>query len=452
VARRIPLPRLTQRQRMARWQRERRQQTIILVVFTVLLLSALGLVAYAATNRYYTENLKPAATIDGHALAYRTYTHERDYELVKFYQDSGVPKGFENDPQLARQKQEYDGIALNSLVEQAVLDAQSRADGFAFSADDISARYRQEFGQFRTRHILIKLEANTKKDPADVEADAKEKADGIAKQLRAAPNDQDLWNKLAKENSEDTGSKDKGGEVGWNSKGQLVPEYENAVKALAIGQISDPIKSQFGFHVIQLEERRGPENNDLIARWLSSGFKLDEILLHTRYDMLREHYTEVAQSQSVQSPTEQIHLLRIVVSVPAPNSAAAQDFTAALKKLGDVRAALDSGTDFADVAKRYSEDSDQAKKGGDAGWFARGMLDSASKEQELFALAPGTVSRQFSTTEQVEIYKVAEKDPAKALTDEQKTSLKDNAYSYWFDKTRRAHQVQKLVPGFEFQP
>src|SRR6266536_2792940 len=73
VARRIPLPRLTQRQREARWQRERRQQTIIIVVFTVLLCSAMGLMVWAGTNRYYNDNLKPAAMIDGHGLPYRLY-------------------------------------------------------------------------------------------------------------------------------------------------------------------------------------------------------------------------------------------------------------------------------------------------------------------------------------------------------------------------------------------
>ena len=90
--------------------------------------------------------------------------------------------------------------------------------------------------------------------------------------------------------------------------------------------------------------------------------------------------------------------------------------------------------------------------GGDAGWFARGQLDSVSKETELFALAPGTVSRQFSTTGQTEFYKVVEKDPARALTDDQTKKIHDSAYAYWFDKNRRAHDVRKLVPGYEFQP
>jgi parvulin-like peptidyl-prolyl isomerase len=450
VARRIPLPRLTQRQRQARWQRERRQQTIIIVVFTVLLCSAVGLMIWAGTNRYYDANLKPAALIDGHQLPYRLYYHERDYELVKFYEDSGVPIGSENDPQLATQKADYDGIAVNSLVEQALLESEARQDGYTVSAADLQAKYEESFGQFNSRHILFAIDS-TATDQAAADAAALAKAQDVAKQLRADPNNQDLWNTLAKQ-SADTGSKDAGGEIGWAGAGQLVAEYDTAARKLAIGEISDPVKSQFGYHVIQVKERRTADANPVVQRWLSSGFGMDEILLHTRYDMLREHFTAEAQAQSVTSPTEQIHLLHILISLPSPTSQVPTDFTDALKKIGDAKAALDSGTDFAAVAKQYSEDTTEAANGGDAGWFARGQLDSVTKENELFALPVGQVSREFANTSQAEFYKVAEKDPAKALTDDQKTKIHDSAYAYWFDKQRRVHGVQKLVPGYEFQP
>ena len=450
MARRIPLPRLTQRQREARWQRERRQQTIIIVLFTVLLCSAIGLMVWAGTNRYYDANLKPAAMIDGHVLPYRLYYHERDYELVKFYVDSGVPAGFENDPQLASQKADYDGIAVNSLVEQALLDAVARREGYAISDADLRATYEDSFAQFNSRHILMKID-DTATDKAAADAAALAKAQDFAKQLRADPNNQDLWNTLAKQ-SDDTGSKDAGGEVGWVGKGQLVAPYDEAAWKLAIGEISDPVKSEFGYHVIQVKDRRPASANPVVIRWLGRGFGMDEILLHTRYDMLREHFTAQAQAQSVTSPTEQIHLLHILISLPAPTSQVPTDFTDALKKIAAAKAELDKGTDFADVAKQYSEDTTEAANGGDAGWFARGQLDSVSKEAELFALAPGTVSRQFSTTGQTEFYKVVEKDPARALTDDQTKKIHDSAYAYWFDKNRRAHDVRKLVPGYEFQP
>ena len=450
MARRIPLPRLTQRQRQARWQRERRQQTIIIVVFTVLLCSAVGLMVWAGTNRYYDANLKPAALIDGHVLPYRLYYHERDYELVKFYQDNGVPVAAQNDPQVAQQKTDYDGIAINSLVEQALLDAVARSDSYAISSADLRANYDDNFGQFNSRHILVKID-DAATDKAAADAAALAKAQDIEKQLKADPNNQDLWNTLAK-SSDDTGSKDTGGAIGWVSKGQLVAPYDEAARKLAIGAISDPVKSDFGYHVIQVTERRGAESNPLIQRWLTSGFGQDEILQHTRYDLLREHYTAVAQSQSATSPTEQIHVLHILISVPAPTSQVPTDFTNALKKIGDVKAAIDAGTDFAAVAKKYSEDTTEAANGGDAGWFARGQLDSVTKENELFALAPGTVSRQFTNSSAAEFYKVIEKDPARALTDDQKTKIHDSAYAYWFDKNRRVHDIRKLVPGYEFEP
>jgi parvulin-like peptidyl-prolyl isomerase len=450
VSRRIPLPRLTQQQRMARWQRERRQQTIILVVFTVLLCSAVGLMVWAGASRYYDANLKAVAAIDGHNLPSRLYQREKAYELVKFYQDNGIPAGYENDPQIAQQKSDYDGIAINSLVEQLLLESVARGDGYRIADADVRARHVEEFSQYRTRHVLVKID-DTATDKAAAEAAALAKATDVAKQLKADPNNQELWNTLAK-TSDDPGSKDTGGEIGWASKGNLVTEYEAATKTLTPGQITDPVKTSFGFHVIQLEERRGPDANPLIQRWLASGFGLDEILLHTKYDMLREHYTAVAESQSVTSPTEQLHLLHLIINLPAPTSQLPTDFTDALKKVTDAKAEIAKGTDFAAIVKQYSDDKTEADAGGDIGWFARGQLDSVSKEKELFALAPGTVSRQFSSFGTTEFYKVVEKDPARALTDDQKTKIKAAAYAYWFDQNRRLHDLQKFVTGYEFAP
>ena len=48
--------------------------------------------------------------------------------------------------------------------------------------------------------------------------------------------------------------------------------------------------------------------------------------------------------------------------------------------------------------------------------------------------------------------RVVEKDPARALTDDQTKKIHDSAYAYWFDKNRRAHDIHKLVPGYEFEP
>ena len=444
MSRRIPLPRLTQRQRTARWQRERRQQTILVTVFSVLLFAALGLMAWAATSRYYAANLRPAATIDGRAIPYRAYTRELGYELVKFYVDAGVPVGFENDSRIASQKAQYDRVALTTVIEQDLLDDAARVEGFAVSPGEVDERFAADFSEFRSRHVLIEIDKTaTDKDAAEKAALAK--AQTVAGYLRVAPNDQELWNKLAKENSADPGSKDQGGELGFVGKGGFVKQYEDYAKSAPIGQISDPVKTDFGYHVIQVEERHGPDSSASVKRWLAAGYSIDDIKLHERYDLLRERKTAQLESAIV-SPVEQIHLLQIIVGLPAPTNQGQNDFTVALKKIADVKAALDKGTDFGEVAKQFSEDSDKAKVGGDVGWFARGMLDFGT-EEELFKLDAGTTSRQFSTSAQANWYKVIGKEASRPLDDDQRTKLKENVYGHWFDGQARAHRVEKLVPG-----
>ena len=66
---------------------------------------------------------------------------------------------------------------------------------------------------------------------------------------------------MAQEFSQDPGTRENGGELGFFKKGELVPEYEAAAKKLNPGEISEPVESQFGFHLIQLIERKGLEYN-----------------------------------------------------------------------------------------------------------------------------------------------------------------------------------------------
>jgi peptidyl-prolyl cis-trans isomerase D len=101
--------------------------------------------------------------------------------------------------------------------------------------------------QARSRHILIVVAPG-----ADVHADAaaKAKAEGLLKQIQNGANFADLARKF----SDDPGSKDKGGELGFAQRGSLVPEFEKALFSQKIGE-AQIVKSQFGYHIVQVEER-----------------------------------------------------------------------------------------------------------------------------------------------------------------------------------------------------
>ena len=446
MARRIPLPRLTQRQRMARWQRERRQQALIITIFSAVLFFVLGLAAWAATDRYYSANLTPAVTIDGTSFPMRDYNKELGYQLTHFYVDYGVPPGYENDSQITQQKQSYQGVALEALVEQRILDDNAKADGIAVTQQQIDDRYVVDYGEYHTRHILITPSGD---DAAVADANALAKATAIADQLKQAPMDQALWNELAAQNSEDPGSKDSGGDLGFVGKGQFVKEFEDAVKTLQVGQVSDPVKSSYGYHVIQLLELKKPADSQFVQRAKSYGFSEQDVKLHVRYDILKDEYTARAKDQNTQSPTEQVHLAWIAVAAPKVTNGDFQTFTDQLKKVDAIQAALDSGTDFAAVVKQYSEDSATLDKGGDLGWFARGMITKLDIENDVFSLGVGKVSSQKSDSSQTVWYKVIEKDPSRALDDTQKKQIQDNAYDYWYQGQKKVHQIRKLVPGHE---
>jgi peptidyl-prolyl cis-trans isomerase D len=121
------------------------------------------------------------------------------------------------------------------------------------SQQDIQAWYnqhQQEYSvpeQARSRHILIQVAAGA---DAKTDAAAKAKADDVLKQLKAGGK----WDDLAKKYSDDPGSKDSGGELGFAQRGRMVPEFDKAIFSQPINEI-DIVKSQFGYHVVQVEER-----------------------------------------------------------------------------------------------------------------------------------------------------------------------------------------------------
>ena len=102
--------------------------------------------------------------------------------------------------------------------------------------------------QTHARHVLIKINELTS------ESDGKQKILQIKERLDKGEN----FEEVAKLYSEDT-SASSGGDLGWLSPGDTVPDFERAMNALLPGQISDPVRSQFGWHLIQVLERRSQD-------------------------------------------------------------------------------------------------------------------------------------------------------------------------------------------------
>ena len=110
-------------------------------------------------------------------------------------------------------------------------------------------------GKFNARHILVKTKGGPNGEAGLGEEDAKKKAAEIQAEFAKGGK----WDDLAKKYSEDPGSKDKGGLYEGISFGSFVPEFEAAVKKQEIGKVGEPVKSMFGYHVIQVESRTEAE-------------------------------------------------------------------------------------------------------------------------------------------------------------------------------------------------
>jgi len=100
--------------------------------------------------------------------------------------------------------------------------------------------------QTRARHILISP------DQIRTEQEAQAQARSLYNRIREGATFADL----ARAHSDDVGSAARGGELGWLSPGETVPAFEEAMNRLAVGQISTPIESPFGWHIIEVQERR----------------------------------------------------------------------------------------------------------------------------------------------------------------------------------------------------
>lgn len=260
---------------------------------TAAVLLALAAVAVAPAPAVLAQE-KVVATVDGKAIT------EADLRLAEFEigSDLGnlppetrrrvlVEYMIEN--QLFADAAERDKLSSGQNYEERLAYWRRRAlrdtyfdkavkgevgEGLAKTFYDDQVKGMKPEEEVQARHILVETEDK-----------AKEIADKLAMGGDFAA--------LAKEFSKDPGSKDDGGMLGFFGRGQMVPQFEEAAFKLEKGQISAPVKSQFGFHVIKLEDRR--------QKKLPS---FDEVKDRILNSMIQRRAQEVAQGLRTKAKVE----------------------------------------------------------------------------------------------------------------------------------------------------
>jgi peptidyl-prolyl cis-trans isomerase D len=141
------------------------------------------------------------------------------------------------------------------VVRYAIVDVNQVRQGMQISDDQLKAQYQKDIQQYQVpnrvhvEHILL-MTVGAGKTDAEVE-EIRKKAQDILNQAKKGSNFEDL----AKKYSEDPGTKDKGGDLGWIIQGQTVAEFEKAAFSLPKGSISDLVKTQYGFHILKIIDK-----------------------------------------------------------------------------------------------------------------------------------------------------------------------------------------------------
>ncbi|HEV8493870.1 MAG TPA: peptidyl-prolyl cis-trans isomerase, partial [Candidatus Angelobacter sp.] len=192
-----------------------------------------------------------------------------DTELKAFY-DANLARYTNSIPEKRQIK--YFLISEKSVADKVTVDPGEIQR--AYSANQESYRVP---ARVKVRHILIETPKPGPDGKVDQKAvdDARAKAMDVLKQAKATSD----WTELAKKYSGDPGSKDKGGELGWLGKGQTVAEFDKVAFAQNKGQISDPVQTSFGFHIIQTEDKEDAHLQPLpeVKPALEESLKQDKI-------------------------------------------------------------------------------------------------------------------------------------------------------------------------------
>jgi peptidyl-prolyl cis-trans isomerase C len=164
-------------------------------------------------------------------------------EVIKkdiLYQEA-LKKGIDKDPDFKSKLEEFKKLTLASmLLEKEIMSKDKVSDQ---EVKDYYDKHKEEFtttSQIRASHILVKTEA---------------KANEVLARLKKG----EKFEEIARKESLDAKSAANGGDIGYFSRGMLVPEFERAAASLKVGELSAPVKTPYGYHIIKVTDKKaGP--------------------------------------------------------------------------------------------------------------------------------------------------------------------------------------------------
>ena len=222
----------------------------------------------------------------------------------------------------------------------------------------VELSYNRQANVRRAAHIAIQCPASAD-SVAEAEALAKinlareRVTTGVEKKVKkgrkwVAVREAEAFADVAREMTEDPAGKENGGELGWIQVFRYVYPFEDAVYNTPVGEVTEVFRSPYGFHIALVEEER---------------------------------------------PYEEVHAAHIMKMMPRGTEQTALDTKKDIDSLYQVVLA---GADFAEVATAHSDDKGSAMRGGDLGWFGRGMMVQPF-ENITFDMQPGEMSEPFPT-------------------------------------------------------
>ncbi len=222
----------------------------------------------------------------------------------------------------------------------------------------VQMSYNRQANVRRAAHIAIQCPANAD-SVAEAEALAKinlareRVTTGVEKKVKkgrkwVAVREAEAFADVAREMTEDPAGKENGGELGWIQVFRYVYPFEDAVYNTPVGEVTEVFRSPYGFHIALVEEER---------------------------------------------PYEEVHAAHIMKMMPRGTEQTALD---AKKDIDSLYQVVLAGADFAEVATAHSDDKGSAMRGGDLGWFGRGMMVQPF-ENITFDMQPGEMSEPFPT-------------------------------------------------------